>query len=106
MALIPIGAYEPAWFMKTMHINPEEAVRVHQEVGSRLSLAIHWGTFPLTAESPDEPPRRLKKAAQDAGLAEDAFRAIPLGDTVLIPRRSEPIGATEVVAPTTEQTGE
>ena len=37
LALIPIGAYEPAWFMKTMHINPEEAVRIHQEVGSRLS---------------------------------------------------------------------
>ena len=88
--------------MKTMHINPEEAVRIHQEVDSRLSLAIHWGTFPLTAESPDEPPRRLKKAAQDAGVAEDAFRAIPLGDTVLIPRRSEP-RATGSVEPTTEQ---
>ena len=103
LALIPIGAYEPAWFMKTMHINPEEAVRIHQEVGSRLSLAIHWGTFPLTAESPDEPPLRLKKAAEDAGLTEDAFRAIPLGDTARIPRRSEPIGATGSVEPTTEQ---
>ena len=103
MALIPIGAYEPAWFMKTMHINPEEAVRLHQEVGSRLSLAIHWGTFPLTAESPSEPPRRLRKAVQAAGLAEGAFRAIPLGDTVLIPRRSDPIRAIKPVAPKTDQ---
>ena len=62
LALIPIGAYEPAWFMRNMHVNPEEAVRIHQDIGSRLSLAIHWGTFPLTAESPSEPPLRLKKA--------------------------------------------
>lgn len=90
LALIPIGAYEPAWFMKTMHINPEEAVRIHQEVGSRLSLAIHWGTFPLTAEPPGEPPRRLKKAMKASGLDESAFRAIPIGDTAPIPRHTEP----------------
>ena len=66
LALIPIGAYEPAWFMKTMHINPEEAVRIHQEVGSG-SLSPSTGTFPLTAESPDEPPLRLKKRLKTQG---------------------------------------
>ena len=72
--------------MKNMHVNPEEAVRIHQDVGSRLSLAIHWGTFPLTAESPSEPPLRLKEALQAAGLAENAFRTIPIGYTASIPR--------------------
>jgi N-acyl-phosphatidylethanolamine-hydrolysing phospholipase D len=88
LALIPIGAYAPRWFMKSMHVNPEEAVQIHQEVGSRLSLAIHWGTFPLTAEPPAAPPLRLRKALVDKGLAEDSFLAVPIGSTTTVPRRA------------------
>ncbi len=84
LALIPIGAYAPRWFMKTFHVNPEEAVQIHLDIRARRSLAMHWGTFPLTAESPGEPPERLAAAVQSHGLAPTAFTAIALGTTVTV----------------------
>lgn len=83
-ALIPIGAYEPRWFMKPMHTNPAEAVAIHQDVKSAQSIAIHWGTFPLTAESPMEPPRLLAEALSAAQLPPDCFEAVPIGHTTVI----------------------
>ncbi len=80
LAMIPIGAYEPRWFMKDAHMNPEEAVRVHRDVGSRLSVAMHWGTFQLTDEARDEPVRALREAC---GAAVSNFRALELGGSVL-----------------------
>ena len=62
LAMIPIGAYEPRWFMSDAHMNPAEAVRVHRDVGSRLSVAMHWGTFQLTDEAREEPVRALQEA--------------------------------------------
>jgi L-ascorbate metabolism protein UlaG (beta-lactamase superfamily) len=62
LALIPIGAYAPRWFMSDAHMDPEEAVRVHVDVGARRSVAMHWGTFQLTDEARDEPVRRLEAA--------------------------------------------
>ena len=62
LALIPIGAYAPRWFMKDAHMNPEEAVQVHRDLGARRSLAMHWGTFQLTDEARDEPVTRLEAA--------------------------------------------
>lgn len=47
---LPIGAYEPRWFMRAQHINPEEAVKIHQDVKSKFTVAIHWGTFALANE--------------------------------------------------------
>ena len=73
LALIPIGAYEPRWFMQAQHVNPAEAVQIHQDLHAKKSLAIHWGTFELTDESLDEPPRALKKAKQQAGLTANEF---------------------------------
>jgi L-ascorbate metabolism protein UlaG (beta-lactamase superfamily) len=61
LALIPIGAYEPRWFMKGAHINPEESVRVHKDVRAKTSLAIHFGTFQLTDEGINEPRWMLEK---------------------------------------------
>jgi len=75
LALIPIGAYEPRWFMKQAHMNPAEAVRVHLEVGARRSAAMHWGTFQLTDEAFDEPVRALKEACQAQGIAPGTFQA-------------------------------
>ena len=64
LALIAIGAYEPRWFMASQHIDPAEAVQIHLDLGAKRSMGVHWGTFDLTDESLDEPPRRLARARQ------------------------------------------
>jgi L-ascorbate metabolism protein UlaG (beta-lactamase superfamily) len=79
VALLPIGAYSPRWFMEPQHIDPEEAVRAHVALGARRSLAIHWGTFALSDEGPDDPPRALAAARGAAGLAESDFVALENG---------------------------
>ena len=56
---IPIGAYEPEWFMRESHCNPAEAVKIHQAVRSRRSVAVHFDTFDLADEPRDEPPKLL-----------------------------------------------
>ncbi len=81
LALIPIGAYLPRWFMKSMHVNPEEAVQIHLDVRSKLSIGMHWGTFPLTAEEPGAPPIQLDEALKAKGLSPTDFVAIPIGAT-------------------------
>ncbi len=60
-AIIPIGAFKPRWFMQPIHVSPEEAVQVHEDVGSPLSIACHFGTFPLADDSMGEPEARLKE---------------------------------------------
>jgi L-ascorbate metabolism protein UlaG (beta-lactamase superfamily) len=77
LALIPIGAYEPRWFMGSAHMNPQEAVRVHGDVGARRSIAMHWGTFQLTDEGRDDPVKALEAARGDAD-----FTALPPGASV------------------------
>lgn len=81
VALIPIGAYEPRWFMSPQHVDPVEAVQIHRDVGAAQSIGIHWGTFELTDESLDEPPQALARAARAAGLADDAFTVMAIGAT-------------------------
>jgi N-acyl-phosphatidylethanolamine-hydrolysing phospholipase D len=84
LSAIPIGAYEPRWFMRHHHISPEEAVQVHLDVGSKTSVAIHWGTFILTDEPLDEPPLRLEKALEEKGLSADAFLILQHGQTMIL----------------------
>ncbi|MCF7689777.1 MAG: MBL fold metallo-hydrolase, partial [Cephaloticoccus sp.] len=84
LGLIPIGAYEPRWFMAAQHCNPEEAVQIHNELGARQSVAMHWGTFQLTDESRDAPVAALHSALTAYGLSIDKFRAVPPGETVLV----------------------
>jgi N-acyl-phosphatidylethanolamine-hydrolysing phospholipase D len=84
LAVIPIGAYEPRWFMKPMHVNPEEAVRIHLDVRAKRSIACHWGTFCLTDEAMAEPPIRLRDALPAAGLNETDFLVLKIGETVPI----------------------
>ena len=81
LALIPIGAYAPRWFMKPQHVDPGEAGKIHQDVKATQSIGIHWGTFELTDESLDAPPALLKQEAQKAALAEDAFTTLRHGET-------------------------
>jgi len=61
LSLIPIGAYEPRWFMKEVHMNPEEAMMAHDDLHSKKSIGCHFGTFHLTLESINEPIEKLKK---------------------------------------------
>jgi L-ascorbate metabolism protein UlaG (beta-lactamase superfamily) len=63
LALLPIGAYEPRWFMSPVHMAPEEAIRAHEILSARTSIAIHHGTFQLADEGLDTPKRRLQVCA-------------------------------------------
>lgn len=88
IALIPIGAYEPRWFMKEQHVNVEEALKIHADLGARRSLGVHWGTFELTDEALDEPPRQLARQRAALGLAEDDFFTLAIGATRRLPARN------------------
>ena len=71
-ALLPIGAYDPEWFMRKQHMNPEDAMSAFVDLGARTLGAMHWGTFKLTDEPLDEPPRLLEVARASRGV--DAAR--------------------------------
>ena len=86
LALLPIGAYEPRWFMKDIHMNPAEAVQAHLDLGARRSLGMHWGTFQLTPEGVDEPVRELTKALQERGVPAQQFRPAEVGTSISVAR--------------------
>ena len=75
VAFIPIGAYEPRWFMRTQHVNPAEAVQVALDLKAPRSYGMHWGTFILTDEAVKAPRRALEKAVAESGQAADFFTA-------------------------------
>ena len=79
LAALPIGAYAPRWFMHGQHVDPAEAVRLHRELKSALSLPIHWGTFELADDALDEPPRLLAEALREQGVASAAFPLLRIG---------------------------
>jgi N-acyl-phosphatidylethanolamine-hydrolysing phospholipase D len=83
VSLIPIGAYRPRWFMKPVHVDPPEAVKIHQDTNSLQSIASHWGTFKLSDEPLGEPLVYLKKALKEAGLDEKNFLTMKFGETLL-----------------------
>ncbi len=87
LALIPVGSYEPRWFMREQHVNPEEAVQIHLDLAATRSMGVHWGTFNLTDEALDEPPRALAKARAERGIGEEAFFLLAIGETRRLPRR-------------------
>ncbi len=81
LALIPIGAYAPRWFMQHYHANPEEAVLIHRDIRSRYSVAMHWGTFIMTDEPLDEPPVRLADALQKYAIKATEFEVYRHGES-------------------------
>jgi L-ascorbate metabolism protein UlaG (beta-lactamase superfamily) len=84
LALMPVGAYEPFWFMRTMHVNPEEAVRGAIECGATRMATMHWGTFLLSVEPLLEPLERVTKAWADAGRPREHLWDLAVGETRII----------------------
>jgi N-acyl-phosphatidylethanolamine-hydrolysing phospholipase D len=71
--------------MKAYHVNTEEAVQIHHDLNAKLSLGMHWGTFPLTAEPPMEPFQRLNRIRAQGGIAKGtAFETLKVGETFTI----------------------
>jgi N-acyl-phosphatidylethanolamine-hydrolysing phospholipase D len=85
LAMIPIGAYAPRYFMQSAHIDPAQAVDIHLEVGAEQSLPIHWGTFQLTIEPILEPPQLLTEEMRRRGLPLEQFRPLKIGETLVLP---------------------
>lgn len=83
IALLPIGAYEPRWFMGPQHMNPDEAVRAHLELEAALSLAMHFATFPLADEAMEAPLAALATARRRHGVPPQDFRVAGFGESVL-----------------------
>ena len=80
MALLPIGAYEPRWFMAGQHMNPDEAVQAFELSGARAALGHHWGTFRLTAEPREQPAADLAAALVKRAIAPARFHAAQPGE--------------------------
>ncbi|MFG2333029.1 MBL fold metallo-hydrolase [Streptomyces sp. NPDC048604] len=86
LALLPIGAYAPRWWLRDVHTDPEEAVRGFQDLGALRMAPMHWATFVLSAEPVLEPVTRLRAAWTAAGLAPDRLWDLPVGGSrVLVP---------------------
>lgn len=83
VALIPIGAYRPEWFMRPLHLNPAEAVKLHLDWNAHTSIAMHWGTFRLSDEPLGEPGAKLRDALTLAQLPEQTFRLLDWGETIV-----------------------
>jgi L-ascorbate metabolism protein UlaG (beta-lactamase superfamily) len=81
LALLPIGAYEPRWFMRNQHMNPTDSVRALADLGAPQALGYHWGTFQLTDEAIDAPPKALATALANAKIDADRFRALRPGES-------------------------
>jgi len=89
LALLPIGAYEPRWFMRDQHMDPDDAVRAHVDLDARASIATHFGCFRLTDESIDAPVIELAAARQRHGVLAQAFQVLETGETGLFADRGE-----------------
>ncbi len=80
LAILPIGAYAPRWFLKDQHVNPAEAVQIMQDCGAKQALGVHWGTFALTDEPQSAPEQDLRSALETARIPEERFLAMRPGD--------------------------
>ncbi len=84
---MPTGAYDPRWFMRPVHMDPEEGVQAARDVAGDTTprmVPVHWGTFKLTDEPMDEPPRRTREAWRAAGLPNDRLWLLQHGETRLL----------------------
>ena len=84
LAILPIGAYEPRWFMAEQHMNPDEAVRAFLASGAEQAVAHHWGTFRLTNEGVLRPPEALRQALTERGVPDGRFSVLQPGQALAI----------------------
>ena len=85
LAILPVGAYEPRWFMKAQHQNPVEAVQGFAECGAAFACGHHWGTFQLTDEGIEEPLQALDAALADQAIPTTRFRPLRPGEAWDVP---------------------
>ena len=91
LVLLPIGAYDPQWLLEGAHVSPADAVRMHCDVRSRQSVAVHWGTVVLSNEMIMEPKALLAQAVKQQGLREDEFITTQHGKTMLFGGARRPL---------------
>lgn len=89
VSLLPIGSYEPRWFMGENHLNPQEAVQAHLDLGSKMSIGMHFGTFQLSSEGIDDPVLMLGKSIAAHHLTEQTFIAPQNGQTVVYSKKAK-----------------
>ncbi len=82
LALLPIGAYEPRWFMRAVHMNPAEAVQAHLDLEASESIGMHFGTFQMATEGIDEPLRALEEACRANNVPASRFRTLGFGESI------------------------
>ena len=82
VALLPIGAYEPRWFMQSVHMNPDEAVQAHLDLDASASIGMHFGTFQMTIEGIDEPVRALAEGCRARNVPLSRFRTLGFGESI------------------------
>jgi L-ascorbate metabolism protein UlaG (beta-lactamase superfamily) len=87
LALLPIGAYEPRWFMQSVHMDPVEAVQAHLDLEAGESIGMHFGTFQLTTEAIDDPLLALEAARDASGVEASRFRALGFGESTRVETR-------------------
>ncbi|NKI94569.1 MBL fold metallo-hydrolase [Rhizobacter sp. SG703] len=92
VALLPIGAYEPRWFMAPQHVDVEEAIRIHRDLRAKRSLGVHWGTFQLSDEALDDPPHALAEQRRSQALSDEEFFVLAIGETRQFPPRRPAAG--------------
>ena len=85
LALLPIGAFRPRWFMKTAHISPGEAIAAHRQLRARTSVAIHFGTFPLADDGETEPADRLRRLLRQQAAPQPRFWVLGFGEGRQVP---------------------
>ncbi|CAM4033889.1 MBL fold metallo-hydrolase [Cohnella lubricantis] len=82
IALLPIGAYDPEWFMSEEHMNPEEALQAFRDVGAKYFVPMHYGSFKLADDTPKEALDRLEAERRRLGLSEDRLFLLQHGETL------------------------
>lgn len=87
LSFLPIGAYKPQWFMAPIHTSPKDAVRNHEEIGSRVSIGMHYGTFPLADDSEDDPRREIENLKREGSIGQDEFLVLGEGTFVVFKPR-------------------